>query len=172
MAEYFLLGNVMLLWENISISSTPLVIKNMPHWIYHFCAHFYHKLRFDCPETHDRSNHGNSLNTKGGPRPGQQRLGFSSGWLGYIGLMISVSTRDLQCASELTHKSPSKHWYTSTPFSSVAFSSTICLWSSNQTIGAGHESSYRQQCIRLELLCVYRDHLWLPCDSTGGQNRL
>lgn len=68
-----------------TISPAPLVINIViraafwikPLWQHHCCAPAHHKLQSDRPQTHDQSNQGNSLNNKGRPRPGQQRLGFS-----------------------------------------------------------------------------------------------
>lgn len=73
-----------------NISSTPSIIHTaigicaQPLWHHHYRAPVHPQLQSECPRSRDWCSHGNSRNNKGRSRPGQQRLGFSSLWLGYI----------------------------------------------------------------------------------------
>lgn len=76
-------------------------------------------------QTHDRRIRGNSLDNKGRPRPGQQRLGFSSGRLGYIN-DYSLNMRPSVCLRSDSRPSTRAHLHSGY---------AICPWSKIPTEG-------------------------------------
>lgn len=130
----------------------------IPHWHHPCCVPAHHKLQFYCSPTRDQCNHGNSLNNKGRPRPGQQRRGI---------LLRVIRLHKWLVPKHKTFSLPLK-WVTSlhpssgTPPSPLPRSRHCTLLHHLSVVKYPHSRGWAWVVLQTSYN-VCRDHFWLPC---------